>query len=349
MQFRRAVIAIALAGATTSCSPPADSPGDTLVVTPAATRAAPTGVVLTHDFGVLKPGSEVRHEFTLRNDTAADWTFDQFRTTCGCTVAAISDGHIPAGGATTITVHYKCPSTVGDDRRGVGVILKESAAPPVNLVIACKVREPVSLFPILLRVEAAPDKPAKAEIEVCSYVPELTAAPALAAGAAWVAVGVPEPLAIPPDEPTMARRWRVPLTLAADTLGPGDYRCELAIPPAAKHGAGVRVPVELKVTAPVAVTPGQLFFGTLKVGEGKSVTVSVRTPKGHPASGVSCTHDLGDALKIETVSATPVAAVLRATLTPGKAGAVNGTVRVGVDGLPPTKLPVLARVQAHAN
>ena len=328
--------------AAASCSRPAAPSVEGLTVTPTATRRDSNGVSLTHEFGVLRPATAVSHEFTLRNDTDRAWTFKSFHTTCGCTVAEIGAEHIPPGGTTRVTVNYKCPASVGDDRRSVGVRLNETGAPPITLVVAAKVREPVSLFPILLRVESGHDKPAMSQVEVCSYVAGATA-PTLKADADWLTIGTPQPMPIPADEPGMVAHWRVPLTLAADRLGPGDYRCELALSP-----AGVRVPVELKVAAPVAVSPGQLFFGTVKVGEPKSVTVMVRTPRGHPAGAATFAHDLGDRLKLEVVSATPLLATVRATLTPVAAGEVSGTATVGVPGLPPTKLPVLARV-ADAN
>ena len=338
------LISATLAASTlaTSCSPESSPPAavpsvENLTVTPTPSRRESNGVSHEHQFGVVRPATQLSHPFTLRNDTAKPWTFASFRTTCGCTVAEISDPKIPAGGATQVTVDYKAPTSIGDDRRSIGVQLNENDAPAINLVVACKVREPVSLFPILLRVQSGHDKPATAEVEVCCYAAGATTPPTLHADTDWLTIGVPQPLPIPADEPGMVSHWRVPLTLAADRLGPGDYRCELA-------AQGVAVPVELKVAAPVAVTPGQLFFGTLAVGESKSVTIAVRTPKAHPASAVRCEHDFGERLKIETVSATPAVTILRATFTPTAAGEVSGTVSLRVEGLPATPVPLLARV-----
>lgn len=209
-------------------------------------------------------------------------------------------------------------------------------------------REPVSLFPILLRVQAGHDRPATAHIEVCSYVPEMTAPPALAADAPWAVIGVPEPLALPADDPAMSRRWQVPVTLATDKLGPGEFRCEVAVPAGAKHGAGVRVPVEVRVAAPITVSPGQLFFGTVAAGKPTSVTFAVRTPPGHPAVGVTIDHDLGSVLAVEKVSGNAGMAVMRATLTPTAGGELTGTVVVKCPGLPPAKIQVLARVGSDA-
>ena len=320
--------------------PPADAAvGQAL---PLAARA--TGrVTLAHDFGVLRPAASAQHEFTLRNDTGTPWTFARFLTSCGCTVAEISDAHIPPGGATRVTVSYRATEALGDDRRVVGVEFNEPGVPAISLEIKAKVREPVNLFPALLRVEAGYDRPATAHIEVCSYLEGATA-PALLADADWATVGPAEVAPLPADDPAMRGHWRVPVTLAADRLGPGEYRCEVATPPGTTPAA--RAGVQLRVAAPVAVSPGQLFFGAVTAGRPASVTFSVRRAAGGPPGGVTAEHDLGPGLVVETVSVTVGVTVMRATLTPRAAGELSGAVTVKIPGLPATRVPVLARVLA---
>lgn len=51
----------------------------------------------THDFGKVKQGDVVSHEFVFTNEGDATLVIDKVETTCGCTAALASDQKIPPG------------------------------------------------------------------------------------------------------------------------------------------------------------------------------------------------------------------------------------------------------------
>jgi hypothetical protein len=50
-----------------------------------------------HDFGKVKQGDVVTHEFTFRNEGGAPLVVDKIETTCGCTAALVSEKRIAPG------------------------------------------------------------------------------------------------------------------------------------------------------------------------------------------------------------------------------------------------------------
>ncbi len=314
---------------------------------PANTQAGPAGRrELLHDFGVLLPAANVYHQFMIRNDTAVEWALEQVHSSCGCAVAELNAKTVPPGESVTATVGYKAPGDLGDDRRTVTVSFSHGDGKTVvALGVRARVRLPVSLFPTVLRVNAGHDRPAITSLEVYSYTAEVSLPPCLVADAPWASFGEPMSLPRPVDDPYLVWRWQVPVTLAADRLGPGMYRCEVTVAAGTPHNGEVRVPIELSVAAPIAVSPGQIFFGDVAVGRPSSVIFRVSTPPGYPASNVAVEHDLGPAFETQVVSASPKVVLLRATLTPTVPGDLAGNAVLNLPGLPSTTVPVLARAR----
>jgi hypothetical protein len=50
-----------------------------------------------HNFGKVKQGDVVNHEFVFKNEGNATLVIDKVETTCGCTAALVSDQKIPPG------------------------------------------------------------------------------------------------------------------------------------------------------------------------------------------------------------------------------------------------------------
>jgi hypothetical protein len=71
-----------------------------LAVAALAQGAKPRAVFkeTTHDFGKIKQGDVVSHEFVFKNDGRAPLVIDRVDVTCGCTAALVSDKTIPPGG-----------------------------------------------------------------------------------------------------------------------------------------------------------------------------------------------------------------------------------------------------------
>ena len=60
----------------------------------------------THDFGDLKGGKPVTHDFRFKNISDAPLTIDNVRSTCGCTGADWADEIVPAGEEGVIKIQY---------------------------------------------------------------------------------------------------------------------------------------------------------------------------------------------------------------------------------------------------
>lgn len=100
--------------------------------------------IVEHDFGILRPGTEVSHEFPIHNTGTRAVTVHEVQTTCSCTVAEVSSTRISPGKSESITVSYKSGELPSDDRRQVIVLFEEPWAHPTALAISAKVRNPLT-------------------------------------------------------------------------------------------------------------------------------------------------------------------------------------------------------------
>lgn len=105
---------------------------------------------------MVRPAAPQGHTYRIANPTAGPWTFDRFRTTCGCTVADISAEVVPPGGVAEVRFAYTPPAEPADDRRAIDVVFQEPAAPAVRLVVAARVRHPRTVLPVRLRLARLP-------------------------------------------------------------------------------------------------------------------------------------------------------------------------------------------------
>jgi hypothetical protein len=60
----------------------------------------------THDFGDLKRGKPVTHDFRFKNTGSEPLTIDNVRSTCGCTATEWSEEVVPAGEEGVIKIEY---------------------------------------------------------------------------------------------------------------------------------------------------------------------------------------------------------------------------------------------------
>src|SRR5690348_11668581 len=58
----------------------------------------------TWEFGVVPPGTELRHRYTIKNSGAATWTMKQITPSCSCTYGEFTARTIKPGEATSVEV-----------------------------------------------------------------------------------------------------------------------------------------------------------------------------------------------------------------------------------------------------
>lgn len=78
-----------------------------LLNAPAATGTAVEWLSpLTHDFGDLKQGVPVTHDFRFKNTGDEPLTIDNVRSSCGCTAIDWQEEAVAPGGHGVITIEY---------------------------------------------------------------------------------------------------------------------------------------------------------------------------------------------------------------------------------------------------
>ncbi len=82
-----------------------------------------------YNFGMVKEGSEVTHEFSLQNGGDADLVITDVKTSCGCTAAVTSAKTIAAGKSGTLKVTFNSRGRRGHQTKTITVYSNDPAQP----------------------------------------------------------------------------------------------------------------------------------------------------------------------------------------------------------------------------
>jgi hypothetical protein len=101
----------------------------------AAETPRPAGDEDVFDFGTVERGTPVEHVFHLLNRGSAPVRVDHVKSSCGCTVAVVSDRDIPAGGEGRIAVTLDTTRLAGRTTKTVSVYTNDPdlAVRPLSL------------------------------------------------------------------------------------------------------------------------------------------------------------------------------------------------------------------------
>lgn len=86
------------------------------------------------DVGSLPQGRELDHTFTVVNRSAAPLVIDRAESSCGCTLAEISQHRLAAGESATVKVHFTAGSLVGPFNKSVRVFV----SPPGTVLLSVR-------------------------------------------------------------------------------------------------------------------------------------------------------------------------------------------------------------------
>ncbi|OGX19036.1 MAG: hypothetical protein A3K83_00575 [Omnitrophica WOR_2 bacterium RBG_13_44_8b] len=75
----------------------------------------------TWDFGTVKQGEILKHDFTLKNETGRTLNIKEVHTSCGCAVSAVKKMSLLAGEETQIEVKFDTKKYMGQVRQFVYV------------------------------------------------------------------------------------------------------------------------------------------------------------------------------------------------------------------------------------
>jgi hypothetical protein len=299
---------------------------------------------ITHDFGIQLPGTTVHHDFIIKNDSAHEWEFEQVHSSCGCAIPKVSQRVIAPGGQASVTVDYTVPNSIGDDQRGLSVSFVKNA-PVHRLYVAAKVRNHFTLLPIALKAEANFSQDLNLDLYLCAYRPDILTPPMLACTADWLELGTPVATDQPTDDKAVSRRWKASVRVRSTSMKPGRYQAQITAGPVPGQAIAASIPVEIVITPPVQLSTSQLFFGPVSINQERSIEFTAKlAPKIKPTE-LKISSDLGSMLTISQTSEGRYLARLKPT---GPPRILKGVLRIEVDQLPTTDIPVFARVEADA-
>jgi hypothetical protein len=96
----------------------------------------------SHDFGKVKQGDVVSHEFVFKNDGGAALVVDRVETTCGCTAALVSEKTIGPGKEGKIKTTFDTRGYSGRLSRYIYIVSNDSENPRRELSLVADIEVP---------------------------------------------------------------------------------------------------------------------------------------------------------------------------------------------------------------
>jgi hypothetical protein len=98
----------------------------------------------SHDFGKVKQGDVVSHEFVFKNDGGAPLIVDKVETTCGCTAALVSEKKIDPGKDGKIKTTFDTRGYSGRLSRYIYLVSNDGENPRRELSLVADIEVPPS-------------------------------------------------------------------------------------------------------------------------------------------------------------------------------------------------------------
>ncbi|QDU40269.1 hypothetical protein Mal4_46250 [Maioricimonas rarisocia] len=268
---------------------------------------------LTHDFGVVARGADVRHKIAVRNLYEETVTILDVSTTCGCTVAdAPKNRVLKTGEVAWVEVAMNTQKFMRRKNSNVDVTVSFAggASEKVRIPITAYIRSDVVLTPGSANFGSV-DTGAGAERQLqISY----------AGRSDWtireVKTGNPLVSAEVEEVQRSGGQVRYNLTVRLSPEAPlGAVRDQLVLVTDDEANPYVPVAVEGLVEPDIVVTPAPLPLGTLQPGVAKTFNVVVRGRKPFSIDRIECESDR-DCYKVRMSNATKTVHILPLTVTP---------------------------------
>jgi len=228
------------------------------------------------DFGAVDRGAKVEHVFRVANTGDAPLRLEQVKSTCGCTVALISDPDVPPGREGRVAVTLDTARMAGRVTKVVTVYTNDPETPTASLALtgtiwADLVASPTALYlgrlrrgdPVSREIDVVPGRPGAA----WAVTRVEKSHPALEAEIAPAAQGLPG--------------QRIVVRLAKE-LPLGRFSDELILRTNSPREPTITVPVFASVEGDVAVLPPQVTFGIARHGAAVARELHVRNRGGRP-------------------------------------------------------------------
>ena len=244
-------------------------------VVPAAADPRLTVADPVVSFGTVERGSRIDHTFVLRNVGDATLRIDNVKSSCGCTVAVVSDRDVPPGREGRVTVSLDTARMVGTKRKTITVSSNEPAAPSIGLTLTGQVLADVVVTPNPLYLgRLRRGQSSRHEVVVTSGRP----------GEVFqvVAVEHANPALHARLEPrTDAPGQRIVVELDKD-MPLGRISEQLTLRTTSPREPVVTLPVFGSVEGDVAVLPPQVTFGVARAGDAPERALLIRNRGSRP-------------------------------------------------------------------
>jgi len=145
---------------------------------------------MLHDFGRVRSGAVIQHEFTLTNRGNADLLIHGVLPSCGCTTVTDFPSKVAPGGTAKLSLSFNSTSLMGEQIRTLMVKNNDPERPDLILQLKGNYWMPIEIYPLTalmflppqtdqklsttIRVVNRLEKPLKLQAPVSS-VPQLTA------------------------------------------------------------------------------------------------------------------------------------------------------------------------------
>jgi len=104
------------------------------------TSAVPVSDIVDFwDFGQVKEGDILKHEFIFENITERDLEIKDVNTSCGCTVSDVKKRMLSVGESTPLDVEFSSKGYSGEVKQQIYVITDDPEEPLSKFVISGKV------------------------------------------------------------------------------------------------------------------------------------------------------------------------------------------------------------------
>ncbi|MDD5691990.1 MAG: DUF1573 domain-containing protein [Candidatus Omnitrophica bacterium] len=99
------------------------------------------GAAMEWDFGRIKEGVVVKHDFTFKNETSGILKITGINSSCGCTVSQAGKNSLAPGESTMINVVFNSKGYLGEIKQFVYVNTDDTNMPVVRFIVKAQVEK----------------------------------------------------------------------------------------------------------------------------------------------------------------------------------------------------------------
>jgi hypothetical protein len=253
------------------------------------------------DFGVISPGTELRHSYTIRNDGVSTWTIKHVIPSCSCTLGEFTSRTVKPTESASLEIVFRAGKGDGLVYQAIMVEFAESDAPFFNLAMRGEIRGLLSPSPPIVdfgRVDA--DTRPSRTIELRNYSDQDLKITSVQSPD-WLLVEHQPGEKAGPGEPAR-QTWRIIIRADVSKYRDGPEPSTLVIHTNATQIEPVVVPVNLRIRRPLEAAPYGFDFRIVPVGKTgqQALMLDVSLQFGAlTEKDLVVTHNLGDELQIQ--------------------------------------------------